>query len=116
MAKINPIISAVTEEISRNTQTIIGDKLRKIIIYGSYARGDYESYSDLDIMVFADVNESEFKDFEGKLGKVASRASIDHDITVCLLLYDEKLFRSRLHLSSFYRNVLSEGVEIYATR
>jgi predicted nucleotidyltransferase len=115
MTKINPAISAVTEELSRNTQSIMGNKLRKIILYGSYARGDYEEYSDLDIMVLADVDEHDMKDLESKLGKAASRASLNHDITVCLLLYDESLFTSRLHLSPFYRNVLSEGVEIYAT-
>ena len=102
MTKINPAISAVTEELSRNTQTIMGNRLRKIIIYGSYARGDYEDYSDLDIIVLADVDEIEIKELESKLGKVASRASLNHDITVCLLLYDENLFTSRLHLSPFY--------------
>jgi len=115
MTEVNPIISAVTEELSRNTQGLLGDKLRKIILFGSYARGDYKEYSDLDIMVLADIDESEIKDLEDKLGRISSQASLDHDITVCLLLYDESLFTSRLHLSPFYRNVLSEGVEIYAT-
>ena len=115
MTEVNPIISAVTEELSRNTQGLLGDKLRKIILFGSYARGDYKEYSDLDIMVLADIDESEIKDLEDKLGRISSQASLDHDITVCLLLYDESLFTSRLHLSPFYRNVLSEGAEIYAT-
>ena len=116
MARLNPAISNVTEELSRNTQSILGDKLRKIILYGSYARGDYMEHSDLDIMVLADVDENELKDFESKLGTISSRASLEHDITVCMLLYDESLFVSRLHISPFYRNVLSEGIEIYGTR
>lgn len=114
MTKLNPAISAVTEELSRNTQNIMGDRLRKIILYGSYARGDYEEYSDLDIMVLADFDESEIRDLENRLGRMSSRASLDHDITVCMLLNNENLFMSRLHMSPFYRNVLSEGVEIYA--
>jgi len=116
MARLNPAISNVTEELSRNTQSILGDKLRKIILYGSYARGDYMEHSDLDIMVLADVDENELKDFESRLGTISSRASLEHDITVCMLLYDESLFVSRLHISPFYRNVLSEGIEIYGTR
>jgi predicted nucleotidyltransferase len=116
MKTINAAIYNVIEELNRNTQNIMGDKLRKIILFGSYARGDNEEYSDLDIMVLADVDEREIKNFESKLGKLASRASLNHDITVCLLLYDENLFTSRLHLSPFYRNVLSEGVEIYAAQ
>jgi predicted nucleotidyltransferase len=116
MTKLNPAIINVTDELSRNAQSILGDRLRRIILYGSYARGDYKDYSDLDIMVLADINEGELKDLENRLGIISSRASLEHDITVSLLLYDESLFTSRLHISPFYRNVLSEGVEIYATR
>ena len=116
MTKLNPVISSVTDELSRKAQGILGDRLRRIILYGSYARGDYEDYSDLDIMVLADVEEGELKDLENRLGIISNRASLEHDITVSLLLYDESLFTSRLHISPFYRNVLLEGVEIYATR
>jgi len=114
MAKLNPTVSAVTEDLIRNTQSVMGSRLRKIILYGSYARGDYEEYSDLDIMVLADFDESEVNDFERELGRMSSRASLDHDITICMLLNNESQFMNRLHISPFYRNVLSEGVEIYA--
>lgn len=116
MVELNPTIIAVTEELSRNAQNILGDRLRRIILYGSYARGDYKEYSDLDIMVLADFNEADEKTFERRLGIVSSRASLEHDITVSVMLNDENLFMNRLHISPFYRNVLLEGVEIYATR
>ncbi|MCL2203753.1 MAG: nucleotidyltransferase domain-containing protein [Defluviitaleaceae bacterium] len=116
MAEINPIISAVTEELSKSTQDVLGDRLRKIILYGSYARGDYKEYSDLDIMVLADYNEAEKSELEAKMCVIASRASLEHDITVSVYLNNESLFTSRLHISPFYRNVLSEGVEIFGTR
>jgi len=114
MVNLNPVINDITKELSRNTQDILGDRLRKIILFGSYARGDYEEYSDLDIMVLADFDENELRTLERKLGRISSQASLDHDITVSLLLNNESLFMSRLHISPFYRNVLSEGVEIYA--
>ena len=115
MKKLNPLLNGVTEELSSNTQNIFGSRLRKIILYGSYARGDYNVYSDLDIMVLADYEESEEKILESSLFKVSSQASLNHDITVCMMLNNENLFMSRLRVSPFYRNVLSEGLEIYAT-
>ena len=115
MTNLSPAINRLTEELSRNAQSILGDRLRKIILYGSYARGDYKEYSDLDIMVLADFDENEEKALENRIGIMSSRASLDYDITVSMLLYNESLFTSRLHISPFYRNVLSEGVEIYAT-
>ncbi|MCL2201366.1 MAG: nucleotidyltransferase domain-containing protein [Oscillospiraceae bacterium] len=115
MAKLNPAISELTAELSRNTQNIVGSRLRKIIIYGSYARGDYKDYSDLDIMVLADVDESEHKALENAIDRTASDIGLEHDIIISVMLNNENLFMSRLPISPFYRNVISEGIEIYAT-
>ena len=36
---------------SRGVKNILGKNLRKVILYGSYARGDYNDNSDVDTMV-----------------------------------------------------------------
>ena len=36
---------------SREMKRILGENLKKVILYGSYARGDYTENSDIDIMV-----------------------------------------------------------------
>jgi len=109
----NTNLTTLTSELSHSTQFLLGDKLRKIILYGSYARGDYNEYSDLDIMVLADFHESEHSELQTKICKIASRASLDHDITVCISLNNESLFMSRLAISPYYQNVLLEGVKLY---
>ncbi len=37
----------------------MGNDLRKIILYGSYARGDYCEESDVDIMILSALTENE---------------------------------------------------------
>ena len=115
MTRLSPAISVATEELSRSAQNIMGERLRKIIIYGSYARGDFKDYSDLDIMVLADIDESEYKALENEIDKTASDIGLEHDIIISVLLNNENLFMSRLPISPFYRNVMSEGIEIYGT-
>ena len=46
---IRNIIYRFSQELRR----ILGDKLTKIIVYGSYARGDFRENSDIDIMILA---------------------------------------------------------------
>ena len=115
MTKLNSTAITVTKEISHNVQNIIGDRLRKIILYGSYARGDYKDYSDLDIMVLANMDERECKALESKMDTIVSDIGLEHDIIISVLINNENLFMRRLAVSPFYRNVLSEGVEIYGT-
>lgn len=116
MTKFNPAIATATEKINLHTQNIMGNRLSKIILYGSYARGDNKKYSDLDIMVLANFNEDEYKTLENEIDKAASDIGLDHDIIISVMLNEENLFMSRLHISPFYRNILAEGIEIYATR
>ena len=116
MNRIPSTVIAVTEELCHGTQIILGNKLRKMILYGSYARGDYKEYSDLDIMVLADYDDVEERDLQEAIYKISSHASLEHDITVSMYLNNNSLFKSRLHISPYYRNVISEGVELYTTQ
>ena len=46
-------------EFSRQVKRILGTKLTKVILYGSYARGDYKDNSDIDIMVLTTLTDEE---------------------------------------------------------
>lgn len=48
---INPIIEPIVREFKAALQTMYGDRLRDVILYGSYARGDYDEESDIDLMM-----------------------------------------------------------------
>ena len=56
----------VNEEIQKfinEVKKILGDRLKKVILYGSYARGDYNKKSDVDIMILTDLSFEEIEDF-----------------------------------------------------
>ena len=53
--KVNSVLKQFIEDVSN----LLGDRLKKVILYGSYARGDYDKNSDLDIMILTDLNEQE---------------------------------------------------------
>ena len=40
---------------------IYGNHLKTVILYGSYARGDYTEDSDIDIMVLLDLSDIDIK-------------------------------------------------------
>jgi predicted nucleotidyltransferase len=91
---------------------VCGDTLREVILFGSYARGDYKEWSDVDIMVLADVDELD------------ANALVKRNIQLLELL-DDLIFHMNLLLSVmitpysrftrlqkaylYYRNVHREG-------
>ena len=48
---------------------IYGSHLRQVILYGSYARGDYNAESDIDIMILLDLSDQDIKDYRHQLGR-----------------------------------------------
>ena len=54
---IRNIIYRFSQELRR----ILGDKLTKIIVYGSYARGDFRENSDIDIMILVKMSDEEIR-------------------------------------------------------
>ena len=48
-------VNKVVQNYSMEAKRIFGNKLRAVILYGSYARGDFEPDSDIDIMVLLDI-------------------------------------------------------------
>lgn len=48
---INPAIEPMLREFKTALQGLYGNRLNEIILYGSYARGDYTDESDIDLMI-----------------------------------------------------------------
>lgn len=106
-------LNKIIDETQRDIKNLLGDKLYQIILYGSYARGDYDNESDIDMMVLADMSEIELKNYRKQVNRVASRIGLNYDIMITITLKDKQFFDSRQEVSPFYRNVANEGVYIY---
>ncbi len=48
------IIQSLLEELKKGLTNLYEDRLKGVYLYGSYARGDYEEGSDVDVLVVLD--------------------------------------------------------------
>lgn len=92
------------------------DKLEAVILYGSYARGDYDDSSDIDVMVLVNMDREALRQYEDGFDELASTLSLeDKDCTTVSLIVDSWPHVSRwLPVIPFYKNVMREGVRISA--
>lgn len=93
-AEMEILLKQYTKEIEK----IYGNLLKSVILYGSYARGDCTTDSDVDIMILLDLDDLEIKQFRHELSSVT---------------YDKVHFEKWMDAYPFYANVLKEGVELF---
>lgn len=108
MEEIKSVLSAFSEEAQR----VLGNNLRKIIIYCSYARGDYNENSDIDIMILTSLQEDVIGAVEDQLYDVTFDFLMEYGVNISVIVKNEEHFKYWLGALPFYDNVEREGVVI----
>ena len=93
---------------------IYGDHLKKVILYGSYARGDFHEGSDIDVMILVDLDDSGIKQFSGRLSDETYDINYDRDVMIMPIVQNIDFFNKWVRAYPFFNNVNNEGVELYA--
>ena len=101
-------IKQILNEYTNGIKNILGNRLTQIILYGSYARGDYNSSSDIDIMILVDMSDTEIDCVREKISGLAFDIGLEYDITISTINHFEQWFS----VVPFYKNVKEEGVII----
>lgn len=109
MEKMNQILSLYIE----NVKKIYGSHLQKIILYGSYARGEATEYSDTDIMILVDLDDIEIKKYADQLSDMTFDMNLDNDVLIMPIVKNVDHFNYWLGAYPFYNNVDREGVSLY---
>ena len=61
------VMQDLIEQYIEAVKKIYGSHVRQIILYGSYARGDFRSDLDVDIMILLDLSDLELKAYGQQL-------------------------------------------------
>ncbi len=97
-------IIKIIQEFKKDISAILKDKLDKIVLFGSYARGDYDEESDVDVLIL--VKEIPTLKEKQKIIKIASMYSLKYDILISPVIYPKNV------KSSFIDEVERYGVEV----
>lgn len=100
----------ILAEVLERSRAIFGSSLVNGYLYGSYARGDYDEESDVDILLTVDQSDDDIRAQNKSLAKIDSDLSLDHNVTVSVTVKPLEQFNRYAEISPFYRNVIKEGI------
>lgn len=107
-SQLNDVLFIVASEAKK----ILNDKLNSVMLFGSYARGDYDMESDIDIMILANIRTDEINLYTKKIREQIYRLEIEHDCVISLCVVPTDNYNRYKNVLPFYANVAKDGVQI----
>jgi len=107
----NEKLNSLLPKIEKRIRELFGEKVLKIVLFGSYARGDYYGESDVDIFVL--VNDGDLRKYRKTRVKIITEFLESHEILLSIRIINVAIFNRYKDVLPFYQNVINEGISLY---
>lgn len=104
--KIKDLLELYKEEIDKLGR----EHLVKIILYGSYARGDFRQDSDIDIMILVNDLDDSLVEYENKVDDLTYDFNCKYGTEIMPIVKNIDQFEYWKNAYMFYKNVDQDGV------
>jgi len=95
------------EEFVRKLKEKFESRIESIVVFGSYARGEWKEESDIDVLIIGDVKLDEIID-------VTYPILLKYRVYISLLVMGRDYFEMlKAEKTGFIENVLKEGITLY---
>lgn len=79
-------VETVVSNYASQIKTMLGDKLDAVILFGSYARGDYEDGSDVNVMVIVNIPQNQLAALRTQMRDIAFELEWENHLLLSIIL------------------------------
>ena len=101
------MVKALMGELKSGLEGIYGDRLKGLYLYGSYARGEADPESDLDVLIVLEGYDR-YSEEIGRTSRLISSLCLKYSVSVSRVFVSEEKWRD--YDSSFLRNARAEAI------
>lgn len=106
---MNEKLTLILAELRQYLETLYGDRLVNILLYGSQARGDAKPDSDIDVLIILKEPFNYSQETE-KISFITSPLCLKHNVVIsCAFVTPEQFQQGN---NGFLRNVRREGITV----
>lgn len=105
-------LNTLLDEAKNELSVLFGNKLLQVVLYGSYARGDFDSESDIDVMALVEMEKNELQKYRRIVSALANDIDLKYNVLLSIKLQDNESFVKYQNALPFYQNVIKKGVAV----
>ena len=98
--------------VAAGAKEIFSEKLVSVILFGSYARGDFDEESDIDILIIADLPSSALAEYRKQIDHLCGTLLLEYGVVISAIEKDAETYNRYKDSLPFYRNIETEGLKI----
>ncbi|MDR3265112.1 MAG: nucleotidyltransferase domain-containing protein [Synergistaceae bacterium] len=99
-------------KVRQFAEGLFRERLEAVILFGSYARGDYDAESDIDIMILVDMDALALAPFKYQFARFGTDLDLKYGVFHSFVLQDKATFDYWKDTIPFYKNVVQGGVPV----
>lgn len=105
-------LKEITKAVVDCYRVVYGDDIVEIVLFGSYAKGNYTEDSDIDIVALVHGSREELQKRLKQVWDMSAEIGLKNDIVVSptVVPYDE--YMKYKQILPYYRNIAEEGKKI----
>jgi predicted nucleotidyltransferase len=105
----NPQLNSVLGTLRQRLDRVLGPQLAQVVLYGSQARGEARSDSDVDVLVVVKGNVN-YPELMERTSEIVADVSLQYDVVVSRAFASQAQYEDAQN--PFFVNVRREGIAI----
>ena len=107
-------LNSILQKLTQIYRSVYGENLVQVILYGSYARGDYHTDSDVDDVAIVHGDRKTLQQQLKKVWDSSCELELEYDTILSPTVIPYEEFKQYQTVLPYYRNISQEGVVISA--
>lgn len=107
-------VNRIVRQLCSDLKPLFPQSSMEAILFGSYARGEADAESDIDVMVLVDSSRQDISQKTQEISSVAADLLLSRGVMVSPIVENRRYFQDNIGLLPFYRNIAREGVRYNA--
>lgn len=105
-------LDLLSQQIAQLYQSIYGNNVVAVFLYGSYARGDYDNESDIDITAIVKGNRLDLQNKLKQIWDISADIGLESDVVISPTVIPFEDFEKYKEKLPYYTNIWKEGKQI----